>query len=163
MQILLINSIVGGKNVAKIINLNDYRGMKQREFFVNLYHFLNKNLDYGLDHILAQLDDDFISLCQKYEIDPLYVNFFRVPIITFIVITFVNNSDIKDFFSTTLNMENNENKSMFKNTLIRIIETFEENYCRQKYRQDFELEMEEVIEEGLKRVLEIVPDKIILV
>lgn len=163
MQILLINSIIGGKIVAKIINLNDYRGMKQREFFINLYHFLNKNLDYCLDHILAQLDDDFISICQNYEIDPLYVNFFRVPIITFIVISFVNNSDIKDFFYPTLSMENNENKSMFKNTLIGIIKTFEEDYYRQKNRHDFELEMEAIIEKGLKRILEIVPDKIVLV
>jgi len=149
--------------VAKIINLNEYRGMKQREFFVNLYHFLNRNLDYGLDHILAQLDDDFIEICKKHEIDPLYVNLFRVPIITFIVITFVNNSDIKSFFSNTLSMTNNENKAIFKQTLIKIITTFEEDYDLQKNRQEFELELENVIEKALKRILEIVPDKIVLV
>jgi len=149
--------------VAKIISLNDYRGTKQREFFINLYHFLNKNLDYGLDHIVAQLDDDFIDLCNKYSIDPLYVNFFRVPIITFIVIVFVNNSDIKDFFSTTLSMENDENKTMFKMTLIKIVETFGEDHYIQNDRRDFELEMEEIIENGLKRTLEMVPDEIVLV
>jgi len=149
--------------VAKIINLNDYRGMKQREFFINLYHFLNKNLDYSLDHILAQLDDDFIELCKKNGIDPVYVNFFRVPIITFIVITFVNNSDIKDFFSTTLSMGNDENKAMFKNTLIKVVETFVEDYYIQNNTQVFELEMEEIIDRGLQRILEMIPDKIVLV
>jgi len=149
--------------VAKIISLNEYRSTKQREFFINLYHFLNKNLDYGLDHILAQLDDDFIDLCKKYSIDSVYVNFFRVPIITFIVITFVNNSDIKDFFTPTLSMENDENKAMFKTTLLKIIETFGEDYYMQKNKHGFEAEMEAIIENGFKRALEIVPDEIVLV
>lgn len=157
------NSIVGGKDVAKIVNLDDYRGMKQREFFINLYRFLNKNMDYSLDHILAQLDDDFIELSERYGIDPLYVNFFRVPIVTFIVITFVNNSDIKDFFADTLSMENDENKAMFKNTLIKIIESFAEDYYAQKNIQSFEAEIEEIIDEGFKKVLGIVPEKIVLV
>jgi len=149
--------------VAKIVSLNEYRSTKQREFFINLYHFLNKNLDYGLDHILAQLDDDFIDLCKKYCIDSVYVNFFRVPIITFIVITFVNNSDIKDFFTPALSMENDENKAMFKTTLLKIIETFGEDYYMQKNKHDFEVEMEAIIENGFKRALEIVPDEIVLV
>lgn len=149
--------------MAEIINLNEYKAMKQREFFINLYHFLNKNLDYGLDHIVAQLDDEFIILCQKCTLDPLYVNYFRIPIITFIVITFINNSDIKNFFPTTLHLENYENKSMFKNTLLQVVETFEKNYYAQKNVKAFEYEMDEIIEKGLRRVLEIVPDKIILV
>lgn len=149
--------------MAKIIDLNDYRSMKQREFFINLYNFLNKNLDFTLDHILAQLDDDFIELCKKYNIDSLYVNFFRIPIITFIVLSFVNNSDIKGFFDSSLNMDNHENKRMFKNTLIKILETFDEAYERKDHKKDFEVEMEEIIEKGFKTILKIVPDKILLV
>lgn len=149
--------------MGKIINIDEYRGLKQREFFINLYHFLNKNLDYSLDHILVKLDDDFIDLCKKYNIDPLCVNLFRVPIVTFIVIIFVNNSDIKDFFGTTLSITNYENKNMFKNTLVKSLEVFDEDYHGKKHNKNFEKDMEEIIEKGMKSVLEVVPDKIVLV
>lgn len=149
--------------MTKIVDMNHYRVMKQRKLFIRLYQFLNKNLDYKLDDILKEFDESFFHICQKHDINPLYVNYFRIPIITFIVTVFINNSNISGMFPVNLIIENKNNKSMFKNTLIQILETFEKNFSHNPCRIFIEKGFEDVIEKGFRKTLKTIPEKIELV
>ncbi|SNS86045.1 hypothetical protein SAMN05446037_102452 [Anaerovirgula multivorans] len=149
--------------MAQVINLNDYKATKQRQLVINIYQFLNESLDYSLDNILIDFDESFIDVCNQYNLNPVNVNYFRLPIITFIVTSFIRNSDVGDYFPDSLIIENEENKYMFKNTLIKILETFEKNYLNHSYKFMVEKEIACIIDEGQKRLLEIIPENIYLV
>lgn len=158
-----MEEFVGGKPMAQVINLNDYKATKQRQLVINIYQFLNESLDYSLDNILIDFDESFIDVCNQYNLNPVNVNYFRLPIITFIVTSFIRNSDVGDYFPDSLIIENEENKYMFKNTLIKILETFEKNYLNHSYKFMVEKEIACIIDEGQKRLLEIIPENIYLV
>ncbi len=149
--------------MSQIIDINDYKITKQKEFFVNLYDFLNKNMDYSLDIILEQLNDDLTTFCTKYKINSICIDSFEVPNITFIAIKVVSNSDIKNFLPENLNMKNINNKYMFKNTLLKVIKTYTLDYSKFENMEMLKLDMEEIINKNFKKILKIVPDKIILV
>ncbi|ABR49275.1 hypothetical protein Amet_3136 [Alkaliphilus metalliredigens QYMF] len=146
--------------MAQIVDINEYRSIKQKQFFVRLYQFFNENLDYQLDHTLVDFDEAFIELCQRYRMDAAHVDFFRIPIITFITTVLIYNSDLKDFFPQSVQLQNVENRLLFKNTLIEILKTLEPEYCGENKAKYFEAEMEITIERGFENLLRIIPQKI---
>ncbi|SDK22471.1 hypothetical protein [Natronincola ferrireducens] len=149
--------------MAQIINLNDYKATKQRQLIINIYQFFNENLDYKLDNILIDFDEAFIQMCEDYKIDSTNVDYFRLPIITFIVTSFINNSEISDYFPQGLVLSNKENKYMFRNTLIKVLETFDKNFKDKKNKYLIEEEINLIIEEGLYKLLKVIPQNIYLV
>ncbi|SET80539.1 hypothetical protein SAMN05660297_03565 [Natronincola peptidivorans] len=149
--------------MARIIHLRDYKVSKQRKLIVNIYQLLNRGLEDELDTILMEFDESFITVCKKYNLDAMNVDYFRLPIITFIVTSFIKNSEIRDYFPQSLVLENEDNKHMFKNTLIKILETFDDSYQYNDIRHKAEEELEAIIDEGLCRLLQIIPQKIYLV
>lgn len=149
--------------MAQVINLDDYKATKQKQLIINIYQFFNENLDYSLDNILIDFDESFIDVCNQYNLNPVNVNYFRLPIITFIVTSFIRNSEMGDHFPDSLMLENEQNKYMFKNTLIKILETFEKNYLLHPYKAMVEDDITSIIDEGQKRLLETIPESIYLV
>lgn len=149
--------------MAQVINLNDYKATKQRQLILHLYQFLNESLDYRLDNILIDFDEAFIHICNVYHINPVYVNYFRLPIITFIVTSFIRNSEIGDYFPDSLILENEDNKYIFKNTLMKVLETFEKKYTLHPYKEKIEKEIIHIIDEGFYKLLKIIPENIYLV
>ncbi|AOY76656.1 hypothetical protein [Clostridium formicaceticum] len=149
--------------MAQIISLNDYKITKQRQLINNMYHFFNEGLENQLDNILIQFEEAFANLCNKYDFHHENVAYFRLPIITFIVTVFIKNSEVCDFFSEGLILDNDENKYLFKNTLVRVLEAFEDNYHSNSNKLLIEEEIENIIEKGIKNLLKIMPENIYLV
>lgn len=147
--------------MVKVIKLDDYKTAKQRQLIIKIYQFLNEKLDCQLDNILVDFDKSFIDICIQYDFNPINVSYFRLPIIIFIVTSFIKNSNICNCFPDILILENEENKHMFKNTLIKVFETFEIKYSTHPCRHRVEREISYIIHMGLFRVLEITPIKFI--
>ncbi len=163
--------------MAEIIDINEYKDlkmlkqlenetdkvMKQREFFINLYQFLNKNLNNEFDEILLEFDDLFLGLVKKYKVNRLVVNYFHIPMITFMVMVFIKNSDLNIHFPELSSIENSENMVMFKDTLLKIIETYTEYDIDLIKQFDLEQELETIVRRYYVSLLTIIPQKIVLV
>ena len=149
--------------MAEIIELHEYRLMKQREFFINLYRFLNNNLNYRFDDLQIKLGDDLKELFKSKSFDPIYISYFNMPIITFIVTVFVKNSDLRCFFPKIIKIDNDENILMFKNTLIRILETFFDGFKTQENRCSFEDGLDTIVNNLYKDLIDMIPDEIVIV
>ncbi|AKL94914.1 hypothetical protein CACET_c14500 [Clostridium aceticum] len=149
--------------MARIISLNDYKITKQRQLITNIYYFFNESLDNQLDNVLVQFEEEFIDLCNRYDFHHENVDYFKLPIITFIVTVFIKNSEVCEHFSEGLVLDNEENKYLFKNTLIKVLEIFEDNYLNSPNKLFVEKEIENIIEEGLQSLLKIMPENIYLV
>lgn len=149
--------------MAEIIELHDYRLLKQREFFINLYRFLNHNMNNRFDEVQENLRERFTELFLRSSYDPIFINYFNMPIITFIVTVFVKNSDLCCFFPKIIKIDNEENIYMFKNTLIKILETFDESYILRENREDLEEGIARIIDNLYDQLLEIIPEEIVII
>ena len=148
--------------MAEIIELHDYRLLKQREFFINLYRFLNNNFNYRFDDLQLKLKEDLTQLFNCKSFDPIYIHYFNMPIITFIVTVFVKNSDLSCFFPKIIKIDNDENMIMFKNTLFKILETFDDGYKLNENREGLEAGIDLIINNLYKDLLEMIPDEIVI-
>ncbi len=149
--------------MAEIIELHDYRLTKQREFFINLYRFLNNNMNQSFDELQIKLKEELKQLFESQSFDTLYIHYFNIPIITFIVTVFVKNSDLSCFFPKIIKIDNEDNIQMFKNTLVKILDTFVEGYTEKDNRPALEEGLDLVINNLYKDLLEMIPDEIIIV
>ncbi|WP_026476187.1 hypothetical protein [Alkaliphilus transvaalensis] len=161
-QIIDIKEYKDNKMLKQLENTTD-RTIKQREFFINLYQFLNKNLNNEFDEILIEFDDLFLDLVKKYKINPLVVNYFHIPMITFMVMVFIKNSDLNEHFPELSTIENNENKDMFKDTLLKIIETYTDDDSISLNPIALEKDLDKIINRFYVSLLTIIPHKIVLV
>ncbi len=149
--------------MAEIIELHDYRLTKQREFFINLYRFLNNNMNQRFDELQIKLKEELKQLFESQSFDTLYIHYFNIPTITFIVTVFVKNSDLSCFFPKIIKIDNEENIQMFKNTLIKILETFVEGYMENPNKDTLEKGMDIIINHLYQDLLEMIPDEIVIV
>lgn len=149
--------------MAEVIELHEYRMLKQREFFINLYRFLNRNMNNRFDELQEKLKTSLMEHFIKSSYDPIFINYFNMPIITFIVTVFVKNSDLSSFFPKIIKIDNDENILMFKNTLIKILETFDEGYIFNGNRKDFEKGLKIIIDNLYDELLELIPEEIVII
>lgn len=160
--------------MAQIIDINDYKLLKelennsdkimqQREFFINFYGFLNRNLNNEFDEILMEFDDMFTDLILRHKINRLVVNYFHIPMVTFMVTVFIKNSDLAVHFPDLASIENNENQLMFKNTLMKIIKAYTEDEVVPYDSLELELDLNRVIKRFYVSLLTIIPQKIVLI
>ncbi|KAB3532862.1 hypothetical protein F8154_11275 [Alkaliphilus pronyensis] len=149
--------------MTKVIDLNDYKELKRRKFFIKCYHFLNKNLQGKLDELLLNTNQIFVNLLIRNGYDPGYVSYFQIPIITFMVIIFIRNSDLIEYFPEVLKIDNSLNKTMLKNTLIKALETFNDECDYKEVNSSFEIELETSLDYVFENVMEIIPQKIVFV
>ncbi|MCC5912134.1 MAG: hypothetical protein JJT76_17080 [Clostridiaceae bacterium] len=146
--------------MTRVINLKDYKSNKQRQLIIEIYQFLNESLDYRLDNILIDFDEAFIEICNQHKLNPINVNYFRLPIITFIVTSFIGNSDISHHFPQGLMIDNDDNKWLFKNTLIKVLETYDASYERSTNKKIIIEEIHATVEDGFGSLLKIIPQNI---
>lgn len=149
--------------MAEVIELHEYRMLKQREFFINLYRFLNRNMNNRFDELQEKLKTSLMEHFIKSSYDPIFINYFNMPIITFIVTVFVKNSDLSSFFPKIIKIDNDENILMFKDTLIKILETFDEGYIFNGNRKDFEKGLKIIIDNLYDELLELIPEEIVII
>lgn len=149
--------------MPEIVKLHEYRLLKQREFFIKLYRFLNSNMDNRFDEVQERLRESLTELFLVSSRDPVYINYFSMPIITFIVTIVVKNSDLGCFFPTILKIDDKENICMFKKTLIKILETFDEGYKFKENRKAFEKGIEKIIDSLYEQLIEIIPKEIVII
>jgi len=146
--------------MAQIINLDNYRVVKQTEIIGQIYMLLNKSMDYRLDTVVWQFDDTFYAICKKYELDLTLIKYFRIPVITFIVTTFIKNSVISEQFPENSLLENDENIAMFKASLIKIIEAVDETYSNNYNRILVEYQLDKLINQEFSHLILMIPQKI---
>jgi len=108
--------------MSKVIELRDYKTTKQREFFINFYHFLNRNLNGKFENLLQNCNHELVNLLVKNNYDPIYISYFQIPIVTFMVTVFIRNSDLLAYFPEIIELNNDINKGLFKENIIKIIE-----------------------------------------
>ncbi|SCY05309.1 hypothetical protein [Alkaliphilus peptidifermentans] len=149
--------------MSKVVDLKDYKELKQREFFINCYHFLNRNLNSKLDDLLLNTNQYFVNLLIRNDYDSGYVSYFQVPIITFIVTVFIRNSDLVDHFPEILQIDNDLNKTLFRNTLVKILETMNDECDYKKVDLQLKDELEITLDYIFENIMELVPYKIVFV
>ncbi|GAB6086938.1 hypothetical protein [Alkaliphilus crotonatoxidans] len=160
--------------MAQIIDLNDYklskelennsdRVMQQREFFINFYGFLNRNLNNEFDEVLMEFDDMFIDMVLKHGMNRMVVNYFHIPMVTFMVTVFIKNSDLAVHFPELASIENDDNQLMFKNTLFRIITAYSQDDHINFNEIELEMDLNRIIRRFYVSLLTIIPQKIVLI
>lgn len=163
--------------MAQIIDMKEYRASKmlkdaeksavrvtrQREFFINLYHFLNKNLDNEFEEMLVDFHNAFVGLARKHKISGLVVNYFHIPMVTFMVMVFLKNSDLAEHFPELSSIENSENIDMFKETLMKILEYYMEDEMIFVDPIELEAGMDGIIKDFYVTILTKIPSKIVLI
>lgn len=158
--------------MAHIVDINEYRrskeieaikcrSLQQREFFINLYRFLNRNLNNSFEKLLVEYDCRMLELIRKHQINSFILHYFHVPMITFMVTTFICNSDLAVHFPEFSTLANDENQRMFKETLIKIIESYCQKELIKKPLLDRDLTL--FIDHFYLSLLTIIPQKILLV
>ncbi|QUH26944.1 hypothetical protein [Serpentinicella alkaliphila] len=146
--------------MAQIIELDNYRILKQTEIIAKIYNLLNKSLNNRLDSVVWQFDDSFYSICKKYELDLNLIKYFRIPVITFIVTLLIKNSVISEYFPKDVLLENDDNLSMFKASLIKIIESVDKNYSSNYNKILVEYQLEKLINKQFDYLMLIIPQRI---
>ncbi|MBM7614830.1 hypothetical protein [Alkaliphilus hydrothermalis] len=163
--------------MAQIIDMKEYRNYKmlkdagksgvsatrKREFFMNLYRFLNKNLENEFDEILVDFHNTFVGLTRKHKVSSHVVNFFHIPMITFMVMVFLKNSDLREQFPELSSIENSENIEMFKETLMKILEYYTEDEMIFIDPIELEKEMDDMVQRFYATILTTIPSRIILI
>lgn len=146
--------------MAQIIELDNYRILKQTEIIAKIYNLLNKSLNNRLDSVVWQFDDSFYAICKKYELDLTLIKYFRIPVITFIVTLLIKNSVISEYFPKDVLLENDDNLSMFKASLIKIIESVDKNYSSNYNKILVEYQLEKLINKQFDYLMLIIPQRI---
>lgn len=146
--------------MAQIICLDNYRVLKQTQIITQIYMLINKSLSYRLDSVIWHFDDSFYSLCKRFEMDCKLIKYFQIPVLTFIVTIIIKNSIISESFPKDLLFDNEENMAMFKNSLVKIIESLDESYSENYNRILVEYQLDKIIQKQLNHILLMIPQRI---
>ncbi|KAB3529016.1 hypothetical protein [Alkaliphilus serpentinus] len=150
--------------MSKVIDLRDYKTTKQREFFINFYHFLNRNLKGRFENLLQKCNHEIINLLVKNDYDPMHISYFQIPIVTFMVTVFIRNSDLAGYFPEIKELDNDTNKRLFRDNMIKLMKTISIEYPLDNTSQTESLkEIDETIDVIYNDILKCIPKKILLV
>lgn len=150
--------------MSKVIELRDYKTTKQREFFINFYHFLNRNLNGDFENLLLNSNHKMVNLLVDNNLDPMFISNFQIPIVTFMVTVFIRNSDLVGYFPDIKQLDNDTNKKLFKENIIKITETIKSEYdLNQGMDKDCVGKIENTIEDIFNDIFKCIPKKILLV
>ncbi|MDR5657947.1 hypothetical protein RH915_00435 [Serpentinicella sp. ANB-PHB4] len=146
--------------MAQVIQLENYRVLKQSEIIVKIYSTININMNNKLDQVVYEFEDEFYKLCEQNNMDLTLVKYFRIPMITFIVTIFLRNSKMKFYFDDSLLLNNRENKILLKNTLLKIINAYNQDYSNGIM---LESNIKKIVEKQFALLVNLIPEKIKLI